>query len=272
MKRFYVGDPRQPGEGLRIGAIRYPPRGVKKENYARENYFDVWLPVLAPSRRLMASRKKRDNCDVKFWHRFFESYEREMRTHTDSRQTIEMLAKLPRSTRVSVGCGCPEGSWCHVTVLLRLLEEARERGEKGLGRDVRICEPGRKRLFSQCVYTALRPDKVEAIAGRRGSHRLDRGQEWVTGDELLQEAMLVDQQVPILFGNASEIGPVTHWGLLECTDEDDDGKYFMVRDVRALRGRKLQELVLVSEGRRLGRNYQRAYAICETPGFLNGNG
>jgi uncharacterized protein YeaO (DUF488 family) len=270
MNRFYIGETRAPGEGLRIGAVRYPPRGIKKENYASENCFDIWLPVLAPSRRLMASRKKRDDWDVKFWHRFFASYEREMRHNTDARQTIEMLAKLSRRTRISVGCHCGEGTWCHVTVLLRLLEEARANPDVGLGRDVRVCKPGRGALYHQSVYTAVHPDKVTAIAGKRGSHRLERGQEWVTGEKLLQESVLVDQQVPILFGNASQIGPVTHWALLECTDEDRKGPCYWVRNVRALRGRKLQELVLVSEGRRLSKNYQRAYAICETPGFLKG--
>ena len=271
MKRFYVGEPRQPGEGLRIGAIRYAPRGIEKEDYARENWFDVWLPVLAPSRRLMARAKPHQkDCNPKFWHWFFESYEREMRDDTNARQTIEMLAKLPRSTRVSVGCRCPAGSWCHATVLLRLIEEARERQEKGLRREVKICKAGRGRLYSQCVYTLVDPEKLEAIAGKSGSHWLERGREWVTADDLLQEAMFVRQRVPILFGNPRDVSELLYWGLLESTDEDDGEKGFWVSKVRALRGRKPQDVVKVSNGKRIRPGYRRAYVIGRTPGFLKG--
>jgi uncharacterized protein YeaO (DUF488 family) len=269
MKRFYIGSARAPGEGLRIGAVRYPPRGVRKEDYARENCFDVWMPVLAPSRRLMAGRKKLHRCDSTSWHWFFESYEREMRTDTSARQTIEMLAMLSRRTPISVGCNCSEGTWCHVSVLLRLLEEARTRGEQGLGRNVEICKPGRGLLYPTGVYTLVHPDTLAALAGKRGRHELLRGQAWVTGDELVQEAMLVRQRVPILFGDATDVLRLIGWAQLECMDQGKRGPSYWVSRVRRLRqGHRPQDLVLVKGGRKIRAGYIRPYAICRTPDFL----
>jgi uncharacterized protein YeaO (DUF488 family) len=120
VRTFRIGSPRQRGEGLRIGTVRLLPRGVRKEDYARGGYFDVWFPLLAPSRDLMrrflASRR-----DETSWKRFAASYRREM-TATDPRQAIRLLALLGARTPFAIGCYCEDESHCHRSILRELIE------------------------------------------------------------------------------------------------------------------------------------------------------
>jgi len=120
LRTFQAGTSRKRGEGLRIGVVRYLPRGVKKQDYARLDYFDVWLPLLAPSKELL----KWVHADpAERWPTFVERYKREMLNHTDSRQAIQLLAKLAKQTRISIGCYCSDEEHCHRSILRKLIEQ-----------------------------------------------------------------------------------------------------------------------------------------------------
>src|SRR6185503_13059883 len=98
---FQIGSARKPGEGLRVGTVRFLPRGVKKEDYARLDYFDVWFPLLAPSSELLKWLKSHKARDEKIrWSKFRERYVSEMKK-TDARQAIKLLAALARATPLS---------------------------------------------------------------------------------------------------------------------------------------------------------------------------
>ena len=121
---FQIGTPRKTGEGLRVGAVRFLPRGVKKEDYARLDYFDVWFPLLAPSSELLKSLKRRQWPSEKVRFSSLRSrYVAEMKK-TDARQAIKLLAELARSTPLSIGCYCENESACHRSILRELIEEA----------------------------------------------------------------------------------------------------------------------------------------------------
>ena len=115
-----LGTDRRPSEGLRIGTVRRPPRGVPKSEYAVKNFYDVWLPLLAPSPaavKLALGAKSESE-----WQRFARRYRREMLA-PDPRATLEVLAALSRQTNFSVGCYCADESRCHRTLLRQLLIE-----------------------------------------------------------------------------------------------------------------------------------------------------
>lgn len=120
IRTYQVGSPRKRGEGLRIGVMRYWPRGVKKED-AAEKHFDVWFPLLAPSRELI--QWYRAGPTDRRWKQFAKKYEREMQG-TDCRQAIQLLARLAERTPISIGCTCEDESHCHRSVLRKLIEEA----------------------------------------------------------------------------------------------------------------------------------------------------
>ncbi len=115
-----LGTPRQAGEGLRIGTVRRPPRGVPKSAYASQNWYDVWLPNLAPSLALIklgkAAATERD------WAAFAKRYGAEM-ADPDKSRLLDLLAALSHASNFSVGCYCAEESRCHRSVLRRLLAE-----------------------------------------------------------------------------------------------------------------------------------------------------
>lgn len=115
-----LGADRMPGEGLRIGTVRRPPRGVLKTQYAARNFYDVWLPVLAPSadsvKQALQSRSERE------WKRFVRKYRSEMAA-TNERATLDVLAALSHQADFSVGCYCADESRCHRSVLRELLLE-----------------------------------------------------------------------------------------------------------------------------------------------------
>lgn len=114
-----LGTPRDPEEGLRIGTVRFLPRGVHKQDYAKQDFFDVWLPTLAPSRELL-SQVKHEGLSLS---RFFARYRAEM-SETEPRQTIELLAEMAKRTPISVGCYCEDESQCHRSVLAELIRQA----------------------------------------------------------------------------------------------------------------------------------------------------
>jgi uncharacterized protein YeaO (DUF488 family) len=115
-----LGSPRQPGEGTRIGAVRRPPRGVRKERYAADDWFDVWYPELAPSAPLVAQALRAENAAQ--WETFARAYRREMAAPPASR-TLDLLAALSHQGRFSLGCYCAEEARCHRSVLRTLLAE-----------------------------------------------------------------------------------------------------------------------------------------------------
>ena len=117
-----LGTPRKSGEGSRLGTVRRPPRGVLKADYSRKDYYDVWLPELAPSAPLMAYAKKAE-LSGKRWESFRRLYLAEM-ARMPARNVLALLASLSRSSNFSVGCYCEDESHCHRSLLRDLLIEA----------------------------------------------------------------------------------------------------------------------------------------------------
>lgn len=116
-----LGSDRAKGEGLRIGTVRRPPRGVPKERYAAEDWYDVWLPNLAPSQELVKEAQGAKT-DAE-WHSFVRKYRSEM-ARPEAKHLLALLAALSRETGFSVGCYCEDEARCHRSVLRELLEEA----------------------------------------------------------------------------------------------------------------------------------------------------
>jgi uncharacterized protein YeaO (DUF488 family) len=110
-----LGSARVKAEGLRLGTVRRPPRGVKKADYARRDYYDLWLPDLAPSMRLIA-KAQRD------FDGFAKAYRKEMSAPAAER-LLELLARLSHQSEFSVGCYCEDESRCHRSILRMLLVE-----------------------------------------------------------------------------------------------------------------------------------------------------
>ena len=115
-----LGDPRSAREGLRIGTVRRPPRGVPKTRYATEDWFDVWLPNLAPSPDTMKLAKAASS--DREWARFFKKYRSEMAA-PESGRVLDLLCALSHQTSFSVGCYCADEARCHRSVLRALLSE-----------------------------------------------------------------------------------------------------------------------------------------------------
>jgi uncharacterized protein YeaO (DUF488 family) len=115
-----LGTPRLPEEGTRIGTVRRPPRGVRKERYAADDWFDVWYPDLAPSPELMARAKAAATAGE--WRAFVRSFRAEM-NEPAPRRALDLLAALSRDAHFSVGCYCEDESRCHRSVLRQLLAE-----------------------------------------------------------------------------------------------------------------------------------------------------
>jgi len=124
IRTYRIGTPRKAGEGLRIGTVRYLPRGVRKEDYASKGYFDVWFPLLSPSKELVASAHSDQKKSDKWFPRFEQRFRREMTSDTNARQAVKLIAELARTTSISIGCYCPNESLCHRSVLLQMIREA----------------------------------------------------------------------------------------------------------------------------------------------------
>lgn len=115
-----LGSPRASGEGVRIGTVRRPPRGVPKAEFASRDYYDVWLPNLAPSAELMAQGRAAQTPAE--WNHFKRLYRREMDL-PDASHVIDVLAALSHSTACAVGCYCEDEERCHRSILRELLSE-----------------------------------------------------------------------------------------------------------------------------------------------------
>ena len=115
-----LGTARVEGEGPRIGTVRRPPRGVPKTEFARENWYDVWYPILAPSVETMKLGQQA-NDDAK-WATFARRYRVEM-AHADASRSIDLLATLSHHANFSLGCYCQDESRCHRSILGALLDE-----------------------------------------------------------------------------------------------------------------------------------------------------
>lgn len=115
-----LGSPRLPDEGLRIGTVRRPPRGVPKSAFASQDWYDVWFPNLAPTAETvkLALEAKSD----REWQSFVRKYRAEMAT-PDNVRTLDLLAALSQHASFSVGCYCADESRCHRSILRVLLAE-----------------------------------------------------------------------------------------------------------------------------------------------------
>lgn len=115
-----LGSTRQPDEGLRIGTVRRPPRGVPKADFAKRDFYDVWYPELSPSadlvKRALQAQSERD------WAAFVKAFRKEMSAPEASR-TLDLLAAFSHQTHFSLGCYCDNEARCHRSVLRALLAE-----------------------------------------------------------------------------------------------------------------------------------------------------
>ena len=116
-----LGSARQRGEGLRIGTARRPPRGVRKADYAKRDFYDVWLPDLAPSQKWVSWALSQPWTDAR-WKKYARNYRREMRA-PQAQRLIALLAALSHSTNLSIGCYCENEKRCHRSLLWELLAE-----------------------------------------------------------------------------------------------------------------------------------------------------
>lgn len=114
-----LGTPRGVTEGVRIGTVRRPPRGVRKEDYARLNYFDIWLPELAPSAPVV-SWALAEPFTAARWRKYEKTYRREM-AQPSAKRLLQLLAALSHTTEFSVGCYCEDETRCHRSILKTLL-------------------------------------------------------------------------------------------------------------------------------------------------------
>ena len=115
-----LGSARTAGEGLRIGAVRRPPRGVRKEDYAARNIYDVWFPNLAPSEALL--HEAFPIADDRTWRTFRRRFLAEMKSPA-AKHDLDLLAALSRTADLSLGCYCEDESRCHRSILRELLEK-----------------------------------------------------------------------------------------------------------------------------------------------------
>jgi len=115
-----LGAPRRPNEGLRLGTVRRPPRGVPKTQIAKLDFYDVWLPNLAPSQQLVALAQRSQ--DERSWKSFERKFRAEM-SRPDAVRILDLLAALSRQTSFSLGCYCESEQRCHRSILKELLAE-----------------------------------------------------------------------------------------------------------------------------------------------------
>jgi uncharacterized protein YeaO (DUF488 family) len=115
-----LGSPRENDEGLRIGTVRRPPRGVRKEDYASKNIYDVWFPNLSPSESLLKEALSIN--DDNAWRTFRRKFSAEMKL-PEARRDLDLLAALSHQTNFAIGCYCRDESRCHRSILRELLQQ-----------------------------------------------------------------------------------------------------------------------------------------------------
>ena len=118
IKIVRLGSPREEGEGLRIGTVRRPPRGVRKEEYAARNIYDVWFPNLSPSEALL--KEAQAVLDEKSWKAFKRKFLAEMKSPEASKD-LDLLTALSHQTNMAIGCYCEDEARCHRSILRELL-------------------------------------------------------------------------------------------------------------------------------------------------------
>jgi uncharacterized protein YeaO (DUF488 family) len=118
-----LGSPRAPGEGLRIGTVRRPPRGVPKSEFASRNFYDVWLPALSPSAELVKSAlQAAADDDDRAWKAFVTRFRKQM-NEPDASHLLDLLAALSGRSDFAIGCYCEDERRCHRSVLRDLLAQ-----------------------------------------------------------------------------------------------------------------------------------------------------
>jgi uncharacterized protein YeaO (DUF488 family) len=115
-----LGSPRTSNEGSRIGTVRRPPRGVRKEDYASKNIYDVWFPNLSPSEALLKEASPLN--DEQSWKVFKRKFLAEMKS-PEAMRDLDLLAALSHQTNFAIGCYCEDESRCHRSILRTLLEK-----------------------------------------------------------------------------------------------------------------------------------------------------
>ena len=115
-----LGSPRERNEGLRIGTVRRPPRGVRKEDYASKNIYDVWFPNLSPSEALLKEASPLH--DEKSWKAFKRKFLAEMKS-PEAKRDLDLFAAFSHQTNFAIGCYCKDESRCHRSILRELLEQ-----------------------------------------------------------------------------------------------------------------------------------------------------
>ena len=115
-----LGSDRIPGEGLRLGTVRHPPRGVPKSQHAAQNWYDLWFPNLAPGAETVKLAQAAET--EREWAAFAKKYRAEMAA-PDASRTLDLLAALSHGADFSVGCYCEDESRCHRSILRALLAE-----------------------------------------------------------------------------------------------------------------------------------------------------
>lgn len=183
-RTIQIGTPKQPGEGLRIGTVRYLPRGMRKDEYSKHNLFDVWMPILAPSRELLDAYG--NGLSLK---RTLQRYRREMQK-TEARQTIQLLAELAKTTPISIACYCGNEGKCHRSVLSQLIREA-------------AGEPLDPPTSKSCVYTIVHPETLAEFENDGGVGHINENKPWTGAVELLLDAQANAEALPILIADAT---------------------------------------------------------------------
>jgi len=123
LSTFQIGTPATHEQGLRIGVTRHPPRGVPKDHWVADGYFDVWLPTLAPEAKLVSHILKLNPEKTKEREKLFDRYERELLSNATGRQTVELIARIAERTPVGIGCFCDDESRCHRSRLLKIIQQ-----------------------------------------------------------------------------------------------------------------------------------------------------
>ena len=116
-----LGSPRAANEGLRLGTVRRPPRGVRKSDYAKRDFYDVWLPELSPSQKWVRWALSQPWTDAR-WEKYARNYRREMKAPAANR-LLGLLAGLSQHANFSVGCYCENPQRCHRSLLREMLRE-----------------------------------------------------------------------------------------------------------------------------------------------------
>ncbi|MGB9030809.1 MAG: DUF488 family protein [Acidobacteriaceae bacterium] len=121
-----LGSPRQREEGLRLGTVRRPPRGVPKADFAKRDFYDVWLPNLSPTEPLLKQAQQAlhesPESEARSWRTFERKFRSEM-SHPDASRLLDLLAALSHQTNFSLGCYCADENRCHRSIFRKLLAE-----------------------------------------------------------------------------------------------------------------------------------------------------